>query len=422
MMRKITKICVFVWLFALAQTTETYAQESHLSLGGYGEATMSRMFYSSNYKRYTNADLYRDADGFGQFDLPHVVFYVNYDFGHGWTLGSEIEFEHGGNESAVEIEEEETGEYETEVERGGEVALEQFWIQKSWSRALNLRMGHIVVPVGLTNQHHLPTEFFTVHRPESESSILPCTWHQTGVALWGRLPQWRYEVQFLAGLEADLFGAKDWVKGGSASRYEFDIANSYAGVFRLDNYSFKGLRMGVSGYYGRSAKNSLKAEKYANVDGDVVIGALDFEYKAYNWIIRGNLDYGHLTDSEAITRINKTLGKGSVSPQTSVASDAMCASVEAGYDLLSLSDRARETQRQLFAFARCEYYDSMYKTQGAVIDNPCWERKKLTLGINYKPLSAIVIKAEWSERLLKHPFNNEPTVSLGVAYSGFFEK
>lgn len=422
MMRKITKICVFVWLFALAQTTETYAQESHLSLGGYGEATMSRMFYSSNYKRYTNADLYRDADGFGQFDLPHVVFYVNYDFGHGWTLGSEIEFEHGGNESAVEIEEEETGEYETEVERGGEVALEQFWIQKSWSRALNLRMGHIVVPVGLTNQHHLPTEFFSVHRPESESSILPCTWHQTGVALWGRLPQWRYEVQFLAGLEADLFGAKDWVKGGSASRYEFDIANSYAGVFRLDNYSFKGLRMGVSGYYGRSAKNSLKAEKYANVDGDVVIGTLDFEYKAYNWIIRGNLDYGHLTDSEAITRINKTLGKGSVSPQTSVASDAMCASVEAGYDLLSLSDRARETQRQLFAFARCEYYDSMYKTQGAVIDNPCWERKKLTLGINYKPSPAIVIKAEWSERLLKHPFNNEPTVSLGVAYSGFFEK
>lgn len=421
-MRKITKICVFVWLFSLAQTTETYAQESHLSLGGYGEATMSRMFYSNNYKRYTNADLYRDADGFGQFDLPHVVFYVNYDFGHGWTLGSEIEFEHGGNESAVEIEEEETGEYETEVERGGEVALEQFWIQKSWSRALNLRMGHIVVPVGLTNQHHLPTEFFTVHRPESESSILPCTWHQTGVALWGRLPQWRYEVQFLAGLEADLFGAKDWVKGGSASRYEFDIANSYAGVFRLDNYSFKGLRMGVSGYYGRSAKNSLKAEKYANVDGDVVIGALDFEYKAYNWIIRGNLDYGHLTDSEAITRINKTLGKGSVSPQTSVASDAMCASVEAGYDLLSLSDKARETQRQLFAFARCEYYDSMYKTQGAVIDNPCWERKKLTLGINYKPLPAIVIKAEWSERLLKHPFNNEPTVSLGVAYSGFFEK
>jgi len=32
----------------------------------------------------------------------------------------------GGTESAVEIKEEEGGEYESEVERGGEVALEQF--------------------------------------------------------------------------------------------------------------------------------------------------------------------------------------------------------------------------------------------------------------------------------------------------------
>lgn len=396
-------------------------QESRLSLGGYGEATMSRMFYSNNYKRYTNAELYKDAKGFGQFDLPHVVFYVNYDFGHGWTMGSEIEFEHGGPEAAVEIEEEETGEYETEVERGGEVALEQFWIQKSWSNALNLRMGHIVVPVGMTNQFHLPTEFFTVYRPEGESSIFPCTWHQTGISLWGRLPECRYEVQFLAGLEADLFGAKDWIKGGSASPYEFDIANSYATAVRLDNYSLPGLRIGVSGYYGRSASNSLKSDKYKDVDGDIFIGTVDFEYKGHNLIVRGNYDYGHLSDSEAITKINKTLGKGSVSPQTSVASDAMCASIEAGYDIFALSDKLRQRQHQFYPFVRYEYYDSMFKTEGAVVDNPCWERQKITLGVNYKPMKDIVIKAEWSERLLKKQFNDEPTISLGIAYSGFFK-
>ena len=62
------------------------------------------------------------------------------------------------------------------------------------------------------------------------------------------------------------------------------------------------------------------------------------------------------------------------------------------------------------------------KTEGAVVDNPCWERQKITLGLNYKPMKDIVIKAEWSERLLKSQFNNEPTVSLGVAYSGFFKR
>jgi len=394
------------------------ADQKGLTLGGYGEAVMSRMFYSNNYKRYTNADLYRDADGFGQFDLPHVVFYVNYNFGHGWSMGSEIEFEHGGPEAAVEIEEEETGEYETEVERGGEVALEQFWIQKSWSSALNLRMGHIIVPVGLTNQYHLPTEFFTVYRPEGESTILPCTWHQTGISLWGRLPEWRYEVQFLAGLEADLFDAKGWINGGSASPYEFDIANKYAAALRIDNYSVPGLRIGVSGYYGQTAGNSLKQDKYSDVKGHLMIGTVDFEYNAHHWIVRGNFDYGHLSDSEAITRINKTLGKGSVSPQTSVASDAMCTSIEAGYDLLALCSSTQG--QQLYPFARYDYYDSMYKTEGAVVDNPCWGRQKITLGLNYKPMRDIVIKAEWSDRLLESQFNNEPTLSLGIAYSGFF--
>ena len=108
---------------AVESTTET--SQPRLTIGGYGEAVASRMFYSNNYKRYTSADLYKDAEGFGQFDLPHVVLYLGYDFGKGWSLGTEIEFEHGGTESAVEIEEEETGEYESEIERGGEVALSE---------------------------------------------------------------------------------------------------------------------------------------------------------------------------------------------------------------------------------------------------------------------------------------------------------
>ena len=170
---------------SLSQTSSPAPRR--LTFGGYGEAVASRMFYSNNFKRYTDAALYKDARSFGQVDLPHVVFFVGYDFGHGWSLGSEIEFEHGGTESAVEIEEEETGEYESEIERGGEVALEQFWLQKSFSPAFNLRIGHMVVPVGATNAYHMPTEFFTVYRPEGENTILPCTWHETGIGLWGKL-------------------------------------------------------------------------------------------------------------------------------------------------------------------------------------------------------------------------------------------
>ena len=59
-------------------------------MGGYGEATMKRCYYSNNYLRYTSPDLYKN-DQYGEFDLPHVVIWMGYDFGKGWSVGTEIE-------------------------------------------------------------------------------------------------------------------------------------------------------------------------------------------------------------------------------------------------------------------------------------------------------------------------------------------
>ena len=77
---------------------------SRLSIGGYGEAVMTRNFYSQSFNRYKRPELYADDKSHGRFDLPHVCLNLGYDFGKGWTLGSEVEFEHGGSGSAVEIE------------------------------------------------------------------------------------------------------------------------------------------------------------------------------------------------------------------------------------------------------------------------------------------------------------------------------
>ena len=155
-----------VWCTLPGQAEKKEGRPSRLTIGGYGEAVASYNFFSDSYLRYTSPQNYTNSRGHGRFDLPHVVFFIGYDFGKGWSMGSEIEFEHGGTESAMEIEEEEGGEYESEIERGGEVALEQFWLQKSFRPEFNVRLGHIIVPVGGTNQHHMPTEFFGVYRPE----------------------------------------------------------------------------------------------------------------------------------------------------------------------------------------------------------------------------------------------------------------
>lgn len=398
---------------------------SRLSLGGYGEIAMSRNFYSDNINRYSHAENYKDDKSHGRFDIPHVTFFVGYEFGKGWRMNAEIEFEHGGTESAVELEAEEAGEYEKEIERGGEVALEQFWIEKTFSRALNLRMGHIIVPVGLTNGNHLPTEFFSVYRPEGENTILPCTWHETGVSLWGHLGKWRYEAQLIPGLDSDLFSRQNWIQGGSASPYEFKVANNYAGVLRIDNYSISGLRLGVSGYYGHSFKNSIQpatGAKYDNVKGAVTIGSFDFEYRGHNLIARGYFDYGHLGDADIISKYNKNLSKNSTSPRTNVASDALCTGIEAGYDIFSQIPKMANQKQKMYVFGRYEYYDSMYKVPADISKNDWCQRQRIVGGLNYYPIKDVVIKAEYSAGLLKSPYNNENSISIGIAYAGFFTK
>ena len=163
-MSKRLPICILVLLIIGFQTiiaqnsTDTTKVENTkkgkslgtLTIGGYGEAVYKYNFFSDNVFRYSHAANYAGSKGHGRVDLPHAVIMLGYDFGHGWSFNTEIEFEHGGTESAVEVEAEETGEFEKEIERGGEVALEQFWLQKSWGKGLNLRMGHIIVPVGVS--------------------------------------------------------------------------------------------------------------------------------------------------------------------------------------------------------------------------------------------------------------------------------
>lgn len=425
---------------AVTSATQT---KRRLTLGGYGEAVMTRNFYSDNIYRYSRPYEHKDDDSHGRFDLPHVVINLGYDFGKGWTMGTEIEFEHGGTESAVEMDADEAGEYEAEVEKGGEVALEQFWINYKFQHLpLNIRAGEIIVPVGAANAYHMPNEFFTVYRPEGEASILPNTWHQTGISLWGRTKQWRYEAQFLSGLDSERFGSECFVHYGANSPYEFKIANAYAGALRIDNYSVKGLRLSASGYIGNTFSNTLRSRssKYADVKGTLSIGAFDFQYKNRHVTLRGNFDWAHLADANQITAFNKNFPThsgqdGSPSKHQPVASDACAYAMEAGWNLFALGGVSKLQNQNLYLFGRYEYYNSMQKGQQSDAYGWC-QKKRMAVGINYMPIREIIVKAEFSERFFDktgknyttssgatYPleYNNEPSVSVGITYCGWFK-
>ena len=410
---------------SIATTSPKMVRRGTFHIGGYGEISAKHCFYSNNYLRYGKNPERFAGDHYGEVDLPHVVIYLGYDFGKGWSMGTEIEFEHGGSEVALEIEAEETGEFEHEIERGGEVALEQFWLQKSFGKGFNIRAGHIIVPVGQTNNAHLPTEFFTCYRPEGEMTILPCTWHETGISLWGKLGDWRYEAVLVPALNSNMFNNANWVKNGSASGYEFRVANRLAGALRIDNYSIKNFHWGVSGYVGNTFNNDLvtnESDKYKEVKGSVVIGTAEFDYKANGLVVRGNFDYGHLGEAATISAYNKNQNHQSFSPypRSLVGEAAIACGGEIAYDILRPMKRTGD--QKLYLFGRYDYYDSYIPYEGAISLYEWTERHIMTLGVNYYPIRQVVIKAEYAKRFLKEQYNDEPMFSLGVAYSGFFTK
>ena len=400
-----------------------HAKGNRLSVGGYGEIAYGRNFYSDHVSRYSQPEQHKDDPSHGRFDLPHVVVYMGYDFGRGWSLGTEIEFEHGGNGLAYEKEDEEGGEWEQETEKGGEVELEQFWLQKSFSRAANLRFGHIVVPVGLNNARHEPLNFFTVYRPEGENTILPSTWHQTGVSFFGRSGKLRYEAQLLAGLNADHFTNTGWIHKGHKSPMEYDVANKYGAAARLDYYTLPGLRIGLSGYYGQSIGNSYPRNANGVDDeykGTVAIGAIDFTYNRNNWIVRGQADYGYLGDAEQLKYVYNRVNKKSPFHHSAfVSKNAYAMGIEAGYNVFSQIDRMRQEDRKLYVFGRYEAYNPYASdTKGTAYDYTAV--KRMAVGLNYFPVPEIAIKAEFSNRFLKDIYNDEPSVNIGVTYEGFF--
>ena len=297
-----------------------------------------------------------------------------------------------------------------------------------------------VIPVGGLNAHHEPTEYFGVYRNEGEFTIIPSTWHEVGLTFMGSTKNgWHYQAMFLPGLDSDRFNRKNWVKPGAGSPYEFKLANVFAGAARVDYTGVKGLRLSLSGYCGNSFRNTLSksnaeldASAYKNVKGTVSIGAFDFAYNDHGVILRGSAMYGHLSDAALITQYNIAMRKGSVSSKQWVASDALAAGIEAGYDFFSLNKKLVEKKQKFYVFARYAYYDSMFRYDNQPTDMYAWcGRHRAALGINYFPIKQIGVKAEFSYGILKNGvradgtrgklYNDEPQVAVGIVYAGFYK-
>ena len=102
-----------------------------------------------------------------------------------------------------------------------------------------------------------------------------------------------------------------------------------------------------------------------------------------------------------------------------VSGNAYAVGIEAGYNVFSQIQRLRQEGQKFYLFGRYEAYNP-YASNTSGVSYDYTAVKRMAVGFNYHPIRQIVIKGEYSKRFLKTLFNDEPSVSIGIAYEGFF--
>jgi hypothetical protein len=194
--------------------SKVYSKEQGLSIGGYGEARL-RM------------------DDANDFDWYRHIMYFGYKFDEHWVLNTEVELEHV-KEVFVEF-----------------AYLDYLGVTEN----MNLRMGLMLNPMGIINEYHEPTTYLAANRSQTESVIIPSTWRENGVGVFGELNGFDYKLYYMTGLDGAGF-KEDSLRSGRQKGAEA-MAEDFAMVASLNYVDIPGVRIGGSIYSGDSGQNQF---------------------------------------------------------------------------------------------------------------------------------------------------------------------
>jgi len=339
--------------------SKIYRTAEGLSIGGYGE-----MLYQA-------PDSTRDdgtPSGRGdQLDFLRAVLYFGYKFNDRWLFNSEIELEHAS------------------TDQEGSASVEFAYVDWLARPAANARFGLVLVPMGFVNELHEPPIFLGARRPDIEQVIIPSTWRENGVGLFGDVGPFAYRTYLVNGLDASGFSARG-LRGGRQKGSQAK-AEDVAWVGRLDWVDTPGLLAGVSLYRGGSGQDLADASG-RSIAATTTLWEGHVEWKRRGLELRGLAVRGELDD---VARLNEALG---LEGEASVGEELEGWYLQAGYDLAVPFARLRGS---LVPYLRLESYDTQAAVPAGFAANPANDVESWTLGLAYRPIDQVVFKADFQD-------------------------
>ena len=298
---------------------------------------------------------------------------------------------------------------EVELEHVNQVFIEQAFVNYAVGSNISLRGGLMLVPMGIINEFHEPTTFNGTERPAMDNAIVPTTWREIGIGAAGRFNEISigYQVYVFNGFksteangEGGLSGflqGSNGLRGGRQRAIQSTIDSPTLST-KIDYYGIPGLRLGLSGYFGKTqAADDIEEIDGANI-GISMIG-LDARYAYQRFSARGQFVHASLSDTEAY---NNATGRD-------LGSALQGFYIEGAYNLLPMNNK-----QKLFAFTRYEKYNTHADTAGDLVANNAFDRTDVTTGLTYHLAPGVVLKGDYQFRTNASDTDTKDRLNFGI--------
>ena len=346
--------------------SKVYRVQQGVSIGGYGEFLFTGFASNREDGSPSNKN--------NVFDALRGVVYIGYKFNDKFLFNSEIEVEHASTSNS------------------GSVSLEFAYVDWLFSNPLGGRAGLLLLPMGFLNELHEPPTFLGSTRPETERAIIPSTWRENGLGVFGGAGGFSYRAYVVNGLDATgESGAEGFSAAGlrgGRQKGSKALANDFAGVARVDYMGVLGLLVGTSFYMGNSGQNALTTDSTSSINALTMIWDGHAQYRARGVWLRGLFALSTIDDVPAINDLQGFTGDQSVGERL------VGWYLEGGYDVL----HGVQTQHQLLPYVRYEQIDTQDKVPEGFSRSGVTDRQILTIGAAWLPIPNLIVKADYQVR------------------------
>lgn len=322
-------------------------------------------------------------------NLARFVVYLAHSFDDRLAFRSEVEIEDAKVEGGTP---------------GGEVSVEQAYLDYRLGARVTLRTGLVLPPVGIINETHEPPTFNGVDRPGFDHDVVPTTWRELGLGVVGTVPGGAglaYRVYLVNGLLAEGFSASEGIREGRQEGRQARFVNpSLTG--RLE-WARPGWKVGASFWYGGSADTN-RAVGTGAFAAPVTLLSADARYENGGLAARAVVANISVGDAQAI---NAAYGG-------SVGSRIAGGYLEVAYDLLHVL--APASSGKLNAFVRHERYDTQADVPLGVTRDRSLARRLSTFGLAYKPTWNTAFKGDYQLVRNAAGMGEHEVLSLGFGY------